>query len=69
MDYESYAMTNDSCSEAYCFEPVAWERVTQFAGTHPYCDKCARKEKDFGKEDGSYSFWREVKVAKPKGKS
>lgn len=45
------------CSE--CTYPAVWERRTQFAGNHPYCDSCARKENDF-KEDSSYLFWRQL---------
>ena len=42
-----------------CSDPAAWIRHTQFAGDHPYCDKHARQEKDFG-EDDSYTYWTEV---------
>jgi hypothetical protein len=43
--------------------PAVWERVTQFAGTHPFCDLHAKVQKDFGKDD-SYCFWAEVKKAR-----
>ena len=49
---------NDKCLE--CDEPASWIRHTQFAGNHPYCDKHARQEKDFGEND-SYTFWEELK--------
>ena len=48
----------EKCIE--CDEPAAWVRHTQFAGDHPYCDKHARQEKDFGEND-SYAYWSEVK--------
>ena len=43
-----------------CSQPAVWIRSTQFAGDHPFCDKHAKQEKDFGEED-SYSYWYEVK--------
>jgi hypothetical protein len=42
-----------------CGEESDWIRHTQFAGDHPYCDKHARLEKDFG-EDDSYAFWSKI---------
>lgn len=50
----------ETCLE--CGERAEWERMTQFAGDHPYCDKHAREEKDFGQDD-SYAFW--VKIVTP----
>lgn len=47
------------CSNNDCKHPVAFVRCTQFAGDHPFCDVCARKEKDFDVKDitgGSY-YW------------
>lgn len=32
-------------------------RHTQFAGSHPYCEKCAKKESDFMCETDSYKDW------------
>ncbi len=40
-----------------CKQPVAWVRCTQFAGDHPFCDGCARKEKDFGDNSNSHHYW------------
>lgn len=39
---------------------AAWIRHTQFAGKHPYCDSCARKEPDFGGSDSTFD-WARVK--------
>ena len=39
-----------------CGKQATWIRHTQFAGTHPFCTECAKKEKDFG-EDSSYVGW------------
>jgi hypothetical protein len=39
-----------------CYE-VRWVRCTQFAGDHPYCGDCAPKEKDFGDDTNSHSYW------------
>jgi hypothetical protein len=44
---------------AKCFEctaPAVWQRCTQFAGDHYYCDFHARSESDFGEND-SYACW------------
>ncbi len=30
-----------------CGKPATHIRCTQFAGDHPYCTKCAKKEKDY----------------------
>jgi len=49
---------NDKCLE--CDEPASWIRHTQFAGDHPFCDKHAKLEEDFGEND-SYTFWEELK--------
>jgi endogenous inhibitor of DNA gyrase (YacG/DUF329 family) len=35
-----------------CEEPATWMRHTQFAGSHPFCDKHAEMESDF--EDGDW---------------
>lgn len=43
-----------------CGAPAKWVRSTQFAGEHPYCEKHAKEESDFGESD-SYAFWYEVK--------
>jgi|SRR3989338_2500674 len=43
-----------------CNEPAVWMRFTQFSGDHPYCDKHARAEENFGQEDPSYFFWQEL---------
>lgn len=42
-----------------CGKPAVWERSTQFAGDHPYCDECAHKEEDFGEND-SYQYWTKL---------
>ena len=49
---------NDQC--LMCEEPAVWIRHTQFAGDHPFCDKHAKLEEDFGEND-SYTFWSELK--------
>lgn len=46
------------CDECGCIK--RWHRVTQFAGTHEFCDSCAKKQDDFG-EDDSYKFWVDLK--------
>lgn len=43
-----------------CLEKADWVRCTQFAGDHPFCDKHAKSEKDFGKNDG-YAIWQTIK--------
>jgi hypothetical protein len=48
-----------------CNENARWERVTQFAGDHPFCDLHALMEEDFGKAD-SYTYWSEVKEMEKK---
>ncbi len=40
-----------------CGKEADWVRYTQFAGDHPFCDECARKEVDF-LEENSYHFWK-----------
>jgi hypothetical protein len=35
-------------------------RVTQFAGTHYYCQAHAQQNPDFGQSDDSYQYWRFV---------
>jgi hypothetical protein len=48
-----------------CYEDARWERTTQFAGDHPFCDLHALMEEDFGKAD-SYTYWNEVKEMEKK---
>ena len=48
-----------------CYEDARWERITQFAGDHPFCDFHALLEEDFGKAD-SYTYWSEVKEMEKK---
>jgi len=48
----------EKCIE--CDQPAAYIRHTQFAGDHPYCQKHAWQEKDFG-EDDSYTYWSSTK--------
>jgi len=48
-----------------CYEDARWERTTQFAGDHPYCDFHALMEENFGKSD-SYTYWSEVKEMEKK---
>ena len=48
-----------------CHEDARWERITQFAGDHPFCDLHALMEEDFGKAD-SYTYWSEVKEMEKK---
>jgi hypothetical protein len=49
---------NPVCLE--CLRPAVWVRHTQFSGNHPFCEEHAQKEKNFGKEDPSYFFWRRL---------
>ena len=53
-----------------CGEPAAYVRHSQFAGSHPFCDKHARKERNFGKTDED-SFWIKIPANKiaPKHKT
>ena len=44
-----------------CGKPTEWVRFTQFAGNHPFCEKCAKKEKGFGNDD-----WEKIEVKKRK---
>lgn len=39
-----------------CELPASYVRHTQFAGSHPFCEKHALAEKGFGVED-SYQSW------------
>lgn len=43
-----------------CENPAEWVRCTQFAGDHPFCDGCAKKEDDFGEDDPSYFYWHKL---------
>jgi hypothetical protein len=47
-----------------CKSPATWRRRTQFSGDHPYCDKHARRESDFGQENPSYFYWEAVPAQK-----
>ena len=42
-------MTEIKCY--WCDKPATWMRYTQFAGNHPFCDKHAELETDFGSDD------------------
>lgn len=42
-----------------CTEKAVFVRHTQFAGSHPLCDKHAREEKDFMIND-TYTDWEEL---------
>jgi len=49
----------DKCiGDAYddCGEPAVYIRHTQFAGSHPLCEKHAKEDKDFMK-NSSYAYW------------
>jgi hypothetical protein len=48
-----------------CDNNATWVRVTQFAGSHPYCDEHAKMEADFGEDDTSYFFWKDL-LGRPK---
>lgn len=43
-----------------CSKSATWIRYTQFSGNHPFCEKCAKEEADFGKSDSSYFSWKEA---------
>ncbi len=47
---------NDLMKCCECGEPAVWVRSTQFAGDHPYCEKHAKEQNDFGVND-SYEYW------------
>lgn len=42
-----------------CTELATWMRYTQFSGNHPFCDKHARSEEDFGVTD-DYQDWEPI---------
>ncbi len=48
----------EKCLE--CDQEAVWERCTQFAGDHPFCQQHAEMETDFMVDD-SYEFWRQIK--------
>lgn len=50
-------MTQEKLVCLECGEPAKWVCYTQFSGDYPYCETCAKKEKDFPEGDGSYSSW------------
>ena len=51
-------MTEIKCY--WCDKPATWMRYTQFAGNHPFCDKHAELETDFGSDDID---WEKIKMA------
>ena len=54
MERDPKAKEQMNCLE--CDQPAQYVRHTQFAGDHPYCQKHAWLESDFGKDD-SYTYW------------
>jgi hypothetical protein len=44
-----------------CSKNATYVRRTQFSGDHYFCTDCAKKEKDFAKEDSSYFVWEKIK--------
>ena len=50
-------MTEIKCY--WCDKPATWMRYTQFAGNHPFCDKHAELETDFGSDDVD---WEKIKM-------
>ncbi|MFA6407352.1 MAG: hypothetical protein WCV80_01445 [Candidatus Paceibacterota bacterium] len=50
-----------------CDENATWIRHTQFAGNHPFCAGCAKKEKDFRKRNSTV-FWEWIPGKKRKMK-
>ena len=50
-------MTEIKCY--WCDKLATWMRYTQFAGNHPFCDKHAELETDFGSEDAD---WENLKM-------
>jgi hypothetical protein len=55
-----------SCCGSKCLakeKDIQWVRCTQFAGDHPFCDICAKKEKNFLKDDDS-CYWVPMKQYK-----
>lgn len=45
---------------ARCNSEAKWLRSTQFSGDHPFCEKHAKEEEDFG-ETSSYVSWAKIK--------
>lgn len=43
-----------------CPKPTRFIRHTQFAGSHPYCEDCAKDEPDFMKDDEPYKDWEAI---------
>jgi hypothetical protein len=44
-----------------CGSDAEYIRYTQFSGNHPYCDKHAKLERDFGQCDYQYFMWMKIK--------
>ncbi|MFA6082193.1 MAG: hypothetical protein WC773_02115 [Patescibacteria group bacterium] len=44
----------------FCPDTAVWERHTQFTGIHPFCQKHAELESDFGKDGVDNFFWVRV---------
>lgn len=40
-----------------CDKDALCVRYTQFAGAHPFCETCAKKEDDYGVNDPSSHLW------------
>lgn len=43
-----------------CEDEATWVRRTQFSGDHYFCTPHAEKQSDFGSENPSYFFWKEL---------
>ena len=44
-----------------CRERATYVRHTQFAGSHPLCEKHAKEDEKFGEND-SYTTWEKIGV-------
>lgn len=54
-------MKEECMGNAYedCDQEAKYLRLTQFAGTHPLCEKHAKEDVDFMKSD-SYTAWKVI---------
>lgn len=43
-----------------CPNESKYIRYTQFAGNHPFCEDCARKQKDFDNNNNVDIIWKEI---------
>lgn len=46
-----------------CEEEATWVRDTQFAGKHPYCEKHAMEQPDFGESESGFPLFYKIRVS------